>query len=135
MSKQFDKELKKASNKIKDAIEKTLRATAVDMFSKIILRTPVDTGRLRGNWQASVQNPILSELDTTSKTGNETIATGKTNINTYKLDDKSIWFSNNLPYAVVIEDGGVNRRPYGMVKTTLKIFEPVLTKFAKANRV
>lgn len=131
----FKRQMTAAEKKINSAIEKTLRATAIDMFSKIVLRTPVDTGRLRGNWQANINNPVLSEINTTDAAGGSTISAASSQISRYKINDKSIWFSNNLPYAQVIEDGGVNRRPYGMVKTTLKIFEPTLRKIAKVNRV
>ena len=36
------------------------------MFGQIMERTPVDTGRLRGNWQTTISNPASGELDVTS---------------------------------------------------------------------
>ena len=48
-AKQFKLNLAKATK----ASEKVARSALTELFSSIVISTPVDTGRLRGNWQIS----------------------------------------------------------------------------------
>lgn len=131
----FKRQMKEVEKKISDAIEKTMRATALEMFSEIVLKTPVDTGRLRSNWQASLNNPIGSKLDGVDYAGNNTIIRGGGKINSYTLKDSSIWFANNMPYASRIENGSSRQRPEGMVSSTISMFKTELERIAKVNKV
>ena len=90
-------------NFIKKTEAKTLivfKKVSFDVFGRIIRRTPVDTGRLKGNWQ------ITSNI---------------------KLG-KRVFISNNLPYAKRIEDGYSKQAPMGMVKVTVAEFLPIVQK-------
>jgi len=126
----FESEFKKASEIVIDANEKVVRGAALELFGAIIKLTPVDTGRLRGNWQASVNSPLKSELNTTDKSGNTTQSKAKAAVNGFGLKDV-IYFTNNLPYAEVIENGGPGRRPNGMLRNSIKAFKPELEKMAR----
>jgi len=79
------------------------RAVSLEMFSRIVVRTPVDTGRLRGHWQIS-PNIMLG---------------------------KKTYISNNLPYAIPIEDGHSKQAPTGMVKVTVAEFGSIVRDAAK----
>ena len=78
-------------------------AVSLDIFGRIIKRTPVDTGRLRNNWQIT-PNIILG---------------------------KSVFITNNLPYAQVIVDGSSEQAPRGMVKVTVAEFDSIVRKAAR----
>lgn len=142
LNKSFDK----ASREVKDSIEKTIRAAALELFSEIVRRTPVGNpsiwkspgpagyigGALRGNWQASLNAPTLKTIDVKDKSGSATIGKAKNEIYKYKVKDRSIWFSNNLPYADAIESGSHStQRPNGMVRTTVKQFRAILDRMAR----
>lgn len=145
----FDREMKRAIKEIEVAIEKTIRGGAIELFSEIVLRTPVGNstlwkndappgyvgGRLRGNWQASIDNQNLTELDVLDSSGTSTVSKGTTEINKYKLEDTNIWFSNNLPYAERVEHGWSKQRPNGMVRTTVKLFEPLINKAVRKHKI
>lgn len=145
----IDNDLKKAEKKIQEAIEKSMRGACIELFSEIVRKTPVGNpllwknpaakgyigGTLRGNWQASLRSPETSTVDTTDETGSHTISQGASKVNSFKISDKDIWFSNNLPYAQKIEDGHSKQRPQGMVKTTIKQFSKLIDKFARINKI
>lgn len=138
----------KAEVKIKKASEKAVRAAALELFSSIILRTPVGNpslwkspapanyvgGRLRGNWQATIGSPATDELDTTDSSGGKTISAARATVNNYTLK-QTMYLTNNLPYAQVIEDGSHTTQPSGMVKTSLQDFNQAIKKAAKKHRI
>jgi len=53
----FGKDIAKFNKKVDKVATNIFRGTALGLFGKVILRTPVDTGRLRGNWFASINRP------------------------------------------------------------------------------
>jgi len=137
----FDEWTDKASK----AYEDTLRATALDMFSSIIKRTPVDKGRLRGNWQVGINTAPTGELEVDDKRGQRTITKARRTLESAKhVND--IYFVNNAPYAEVAEfglwndgpktTGGYSKQaPSGMVRVTLTEFEQKLRKAARDNQL
>jgi len=103
-----------AFNQINDLtikqLEKVIKKTVFDLTSAIIKDTPVDTGRLRANWQVSLDSTINNTLDTTDKGGSATISKARGSIMTNKVP-LVYWIQNNLPYANVIEFGLYPKNP------------------------
>lgn len=97
----FSSDIAKFNKKTEEKSLKVFRAVGFEMFGRIVKRTPVDTGRLRNNWQ---------------------ITDG------VKLGDK-LFITNNLPYAKRIEDGYSAQAPAGMVKVTVNEFKSIVNKF------
>ncbi|KAF1711063.1 hypothetical protein CSC70_03810 [Pseudoxanthomonas kalamensis DSM 18571] len=60
--------------KSEKAVDQTVRAITFALFSEVIDSTPVDTGRLKGNWQVSVGSPASGTLTTTDESGAKTKA-------------------------------------------------------------
>lgn len=111
-------------------MEKVFRGTALSLFGKVILRTPVDTGRLRVNWQTDINKPASGTLTITDKSGVKAIQQASTEAIKAKLGD-SIYMVNNLPYAEVIENGSSTQAPQGMVKVTVTEFKREINKQAR----
>mgnify|MGYP003109085523 CR=1 FL=1 len=82
--------------------EDHVRTKMFSIFRDTIVATPVDTGRLRNNWNTS-----LNSLDTsvTSGKGSSKIGEAKAARDAFELGD-TFFFSNNLPYASAVEFGG-----------------------------
>jgi hypothetical protein len=104
--------------------------TVIELFSSIILDTPVDTGRLRGNWNTSLDRPNLMTSDETDKSGRKTIAEMQNKVLSAELSS-SMYLTNNLPYAVAIENGHSKNRPQGMVRTNLARIKANLARAKK----
>lgn len=116
---------------VKQKSEKGARAIALQLFAAIIKDTPVDTGRLRGNWQTTIAQPASGSFPN-SKDKNGTVAGAamKEKVTQWKLNT-SIFLTNNLPYAKAIEGGHSTQRPYGMVKTNVRLFQAFARRAAR----
>jgi len=106
-----------------------LRKIYLQGFAEVVIGTPVDEGRARGNWFYSELTPSSETTSNTTPSFDEVRKVAK------QVLGKKIFFTNNLPYIGVLEFGGfknkkgtekVNRRhfsklaPRGWVRTTLK---------------
>jgi hypothetical protein len=70
----FESDIEKIQKDINARADRALRAAILTMSVEIIRGTPVDSGRAKGNWQASVGSAKTSILDKTDKSGSATIA-------------------------------------------------------------
>lgn len=99
-----------------------IRKIALDALSGIVRRTPVDTGRARGNWFVSFGDAGVEVSTSVDKNGQVTIQSGGAVIATYRqVDDmENIVIYNNLPYIVRLENGHSKQQaPAGMVEVTV----------------
>ena len=122
----FNSDIKKFNSRFDKAATNIFRGTALSLFGKVIQATPVDTGRLRGNWFASI-NRASKQVDG-SAMGYEGV------VFKAKLGD-SIYLVNNLPYAKVIEDGSSQQAPQGMVKGVVIEFNRVVKANARKYKL
>lgn len=100
--------MSKVKKAIEDAPDRGLlmvQKIAMDLYQKVIIKSPVDSGRFRSNWQFSINRPITTPILTGGSKGLAPIK-ALTEI------PKSIWLSNNLPYSRVIEYGLFTTKPY-----------------------
>ena len=86
-------------------IKEVRKTYAFALYSSIVKKTPVDTGRARGNWNISVGH-------------DDTIASTRTKPQYKSVDevpkvegDEPIYISNNLPYITKLEYGGYPNPP------------------------
>ena len=98
--------------------EKRIRSALLDFTTKVIKATPVDTGRLRGNWQASINQPILTQIAEIVSQA-DAINASENVTKKIKLGD-FFFFTNNLPYARRIEEGYSQQMPQGMLRVNIK---------------
>ena len=84
----------------------------------IVTKTPVDTGRARGNWQVTVGAPavgIVDGIDKQIKTGRAIAMRALAGLRPFTI----VWITNNLPYIVSLEGGWSDQAPIGMVAVTI----------------
>ena len=130
----FALDLSKAIEKAKGQTEAVIKKAAFSVFQSVIQKSPVDTGRFRANWNLSVGNPDLSTSEATDKTGSASIGKVASGITQYKLSDGSVFLTNNLPYAMRLEDGYSGQAPNGMVRLSIVEFNNYLASQAKNVR-
>jgi len=123
----FKGDIQKFEKKAMKAATLVIRGTALDLSASIIRRTPVQTGRLRGNWQTELNSLASGEVTTTPAAA---IARNKGVIGKAKIAD-SIYLVNNLPYAPVVERGSSKQAPAGMVRVTINAFKRIVQKNAR----
>lgn len=118
---------------IEDQVEGIVRAIAIELFSSVILDSPVDTGRLRGNWRISLNSPKEGTVKILDPDGSTSIRKVEDTVYGANIVGKDIEFflSNSLPYAAMIEfDGHSNQAPGGMVrKNAIRIAQNVKRQY------
>lgn len=108
------------------------RKIAIDLFSRVIYGTPVDTGRARANWQCTIGSPASGTVESGDKSGGSTAQGMTQTVNQTGIDD-DIYLSNNLPYIRSLEyEGHSKQAPVGMVRINLILtqnqIQNILTK-------
>lgn len=126
-------------------INRIYRKLALDMMSRIVLRTPVDTGRARGAWTCALNRDPSSKADRIDKGGGAAMRDIKGAVNMASLSDEIVLF-NNVEYIGALENGGLRgngprtvngysiQAPQGMVSVTIADFEYYFRKAARATR-
>ena len=133
---QFSVDMSKAIKNAEDDIETIVKLATLGLFRAIVLKTPVDTGHLAYNWQASVNNVENSVREGVDPDKQRTIEDGEGKINKWTTKDKIIWISNNVHYVEDIEYGKSKvKAPQGMVRVSLREFDSIFRGAAlTANR-
>jgi len=97
-----------------------LQKVGGEVLRGVVLKTPVDTGRARGNWQVSVTSPPSTELNAVDRSGGGTIAEGLSKMSEQR-GGNAIWIVNNLPYIEALESGHSRQAGPGvMVAATIE---------------
>ena len=131
----FSGDIKRFTEKAEKAALMVFRGAALEVTSAIIRRTPVMTGRLRGNWQTQLNR---APSGTVTSHASKALSRSKAETSRANLTD-SIYMVNNLPYAEVIERGRVGNKgseqaPQGMVAVTVNDFKRAVARHAKRNK-
>lgn len=116
------------------ATEKTARGTAIALWKSVILDSPVDSGRFRGNWFASSGSPSDKLTEDNDAQGLRSFSAAAQVVNTAQKW-QSLWLTNNLPYAERLESGYSNQAPQGMVRTNVVRFQGIVNAEASKNSV
>lgn len=101
------------SGVVKEQLSTRVRVIAMAMLNEIVVRSPVDTGRFRGNNIVSVGAPVYTSTVNVDPTGAETINQGLSAM-TGLEPFTQVFIQNNLPYAVPLEDGHSKQAPAGI---------------------
>ena len=119
----FSRDLKLEFDGVLDEFNGAVRALSLEALRRVVLRTPVDTGRARGNWFVEFHRAGSLITEDESKTGSLSIARGSSKIGEYKNFGSgsfpAISLYNNLPYIDGLENGRSKRAPEGMVAVTV----------------
>lgn len=111
----FDNQLRRFSDKTEKTYKDVFRRASFNLFSAIVLDTPVDKGVLRNNWFVALDSPS-SETTMEEGTGSGAIVEADSILKNVDLDTE-VFITNNLPYAETIEfDGHSAQAPEGMVR-------------------
>jgi hypothetical protein len=93
-----------------EKIEEVRRIYAFEILRRVIMRSPVDTGRFRSNWLTTLNNETGETRDATDKSGNSALKEGQRVIDSARGED-SIVIQNNMSYGPKIEYGGFTKKP------------------------
>lgn len=132
----FADQVRQATGMTRKAVNRVVASSIGELTFRIVDRTPVLTGLLKGNWQASLGAPIDETIERLDKGGQETvIAAGQI---AEKAAAQVFYLRNNLDYAYKIEAGGETgspKAPHGMLQISVVEWPDILKKAVKQNKV
>ena len=107
------------ARKRKVEIQEVRKTYAYALYSSIVKKTPVDTGRARANWNIAVGEQDTSTTEKTRKSPKPQSVMPEVE------GDEPIFISNNLPYIETLEYGGypkdVKKGTYNKKKGTYEV--------------
>jgi hypothetical protein len=127
----FSSDIKKFAEKGKIGYNDAVNISLLNVSRSIVFMTPVDEGRARGNWFAS-----LSSYPTTTS-DSKAVNMSQVQAVTENAAGKVFYLTNNLPYIGKLEYGGYpnpssgdktingfsTQAPKGMVRISIENFE------------
>jgi hypothetical protein len=125
----FELDIAKFVAKANGNIDLVIRKISLDIFSRVIMKSPVDTGRFRGNWQCAISAMPAGTLVLDDKGGTATLAKATAVALGLKAGE-TIYLVNNLEYARALEYGHSKQAPAGVVRITVAEFPQVVSKAA-----
>lgn len=103
----------------KAAVELVKKIT-LEALRRLVQKTPVDTGRARGNWQTTIHAPAAGQTGPRMAGAVEGEANGVlSTLPPYEV----VYLTNNVPYIERLDDGWSVQAPDGMVRPTLRELE------------
>lgn len=97
---------------------KVERRIGLGILRRVVMATPVDTGRARGNWQVDLNNAPKGETGALDKRGGSTASKGSAIIQTAKPFG-TIQIANNVPYIGRLNDGYSKQAPAGFIEAAI----------------
>lgn len=129
----FELQIQRFVDKANGNIDLVVRKVSLDLFKRVIMKSPVKTGRFKGNWQAAIGSMPPGKLETTDKGGAATIA--RVAAEALKMSaGLVIYLVNNLPYSRRLEYGHSKQAPAGMVRLSVQEYGAVVTNAANEVR-
>ena len=113
---EFGRRMQQISERFDKNAADAIRRAALAADAALVLATPVDTGRARANWVASINSVEELLTENTDKGGTGTIAAAKQVIDGWALGAGPIFLSNSVPYIIPLEEGHSRQAPAGMSK-------------------
>lgn len=121
----FSQGLQNYRDRTVQQLEAIFHQVVIDIGTSLIVLSPVDTGRFKGNWQVTVGSPANHSLNVYDKVGHETIARITADVAQLTLG-QTAYISNQLIYGVPLEYGHSQQAPNGFVRITLAMFDQIV---------
>ncbi|SET28223.1 HK97 gp10 family phage protein [Thorsellia anophelis] len=114
----WDIDLSSLLQSYSDRLDDFVKMLGLRVLSSLVMKSPVDTGRFRGNWHVSFNKEDMTQFENLDKTGAIVISTGQAALDAFNSGVEAIYIQNSLPYAIELEDGHSKQAPRGMVRIT-----------------
>lgn len=115
----FAIDIRKFGQKTEEQAEAVMRKIALELFKRIVQRSPVDTGRFRANNQIDLNTLPGDALMEFDKNGAATIRGAGGKVARYNLND-TIFLYNNVAYAAALEYGHSDQAPQGVYRVSVQ---------------
>ena len=130
---QFARHLKRWEVEVPGVLTAVVKKVAFELHNSIVIKTPIDTGRARGNWliaTGSIPRGVVDRTLSAPDTAGALAALADYDA----ASGISIYIANNLDYIGALEDGHSGQAPSGMVAITVAEFQAHVAKAAASAR-
>lgn len=134
----FSTDLRKFALATNRTMDETVRATVLELAVRVDMKSPVDTGKFRGNWQIGEGRP---DTRTDSPVDKQPLGSLPSAEVFARWQDQMegvyagslVFITNSLPYARRLEyEGWSKQAPAGMVRVTLLEYGQIIRKVLEA---
>lgn len=125
----FVLDIQRFVDKANGNVDLVVRKVALDLFRRVIMKSPVDTGRFKGNWQVAIGAIPAGTIEVDDKSGAVSIARVDAAVLGLRAGDV-IYLVNNLEYARALEYGHSKQAPGGMVRLSVAEYGAVVVQAA-----
>ena len=126
-AKQFDLVIRDWLEAAEEDLKIAFQEITFEVFTRVVLRSPVDTGRFRGSWVVDL-NSRSDAIPDSIVAGGVAISAGRQAIDGANIGD-TINIFNNQPYSVALEFGhSIRQAPQGMVRVTLSEIDQIVSE-------
>lgn len=123
----FAENLNKLCARAQDKAELVVRRAALELQSGMIERSPVDSGRFKGNWACGIGTINTDTSQAEDKSGQGALGRTAATLQGW-APGQTIWLTNSLPYARRLENGWSQQAPSGMVRLTVQAYGDAVKK-------
>ena len=99
-------------------LDRVFRSVTLGIYKDVIIGTPVDTGRARGNWQLAIGSAPTGEVSRLEKGKGSSQLRQAESRTKRPLAGKSVFIANNLAYIGELEEGA-STQSKGFVQNAL----------------
>lgn len=122
----FSLQLGKFAEKVKGRQDDFVRLLVLKIYRRLVMRTPVRTGRAQNSWQINEDTPDLSTTEAAQENEEAIIAEAMAKLKKFSAGGV-VWITNNLPYIIPLEEGHSDQAPPGgIVEITIEEFEDIV---------
>lgn len=112
-----------------------VKKIVLELFTRVMKRTPVDTGNARVNWELGVDaignhTATATLVEGENQISQEAFIRGLAELATYK-PGAIVYITNNVEYVGYLEEGSSNQAPQGMVMITAREFQSIVSEIVR----
>lgn len=101
-----------------EAVRDIQTLVSLDLLSRVVLKTPVDTGRAQGGWQLEV-GAIPGPIDRLETNASAVIEAESSKVEQLRFFDV-VYIANNVEYIEFLEQGSSKQAPKGIVNISVQ---------------
>lgn len=121
----FELSLRQFAEKAGKNADAVVRKVVLDVGSRLVVRSPVRSGRFRGNWFYTEGAPSSASTQSVNSPEVQDLAALPA-----QASGRVHYITNSLPYAWKLEHGHSKQAPAGMVGLTVVEFQSIVSKAA-----
>lgn len=115
-------------------LDRVGRAVGIELLGRLIRATPIDNGRARGNWNASVG--VEDGSDDPERREREAFSEGSARIAQLKLSTGAhLFVSNGVPYMGRLNDGYSQQAPAAFIQGTVQDMRSFVNQSARRENL